>query len=144
MLRKKRMKKDGRPMPARGLRLPRKKKFEPMLETEAGVKVRSKYEQKCVEFLTKHGIRFQYEPLILLDGHKYRPDFYLPDYNLFVEICGFRHMPFYTDRQSHKEQIYDKRQLNSIFINYNGKGSLDELLRTELEKAGVDFVAGPE
>lgn len=138
------MKKDGRPMPSRGLRLPRKKKFEAELDTTAGVKVRSKYEKRCAEFLEKYGIRFQYEPLILLDGRKYRPDFYLPDYNLFVEICGYRHMPHYTDRQSHKEQIYEKRSLNSLFINYSGKGSLEKLLRAELEQAGVVFESDPE
>jgi hypothetical protein len=144
MQRRKRIKKDGRPMPSRGLRLPRKRKFEPELDTAAGVKVRSKYEQRCVAFLERHGIRFQYEPLILLDGKRYRPDFYLPDYNLFLEICGYRHMPHYIDRQSHKEQVYNKRELNSLFINYNGKGSLEKLLRTELERVGVVFESNSE
>ena len=98
MYKRKRMPKTGRPSPKPGVKLVRKKKFEAMLQTESGIRVRSKYEVCCADFLYKNNISFRYEPLILLAGKQYRPDFYLPRYNIFIEICGYGHMPFYNDR----------------------------------------------
>jgi len=87
-----------------------------------------------------NNIKYQYEPLILLDGRQYRPDFYLPDYNLFLEICGYRHMPFYSDRIERKQMIYKKNRLKAVFISYNGRGSLEKLIESELEKFGIEFI----
>jgi len=101
--------------------------------------VRSRYEKTTADFLYKNNIEFQYEPLILLAGKQYRPDFFLPRHNLFLEICGYNHMPFYTDRIGFKEQLYRKHSLNAIFIRYNGKGSLSAILRRSLGEHGVDF-----
>ena len=79
------------------------------------------------------------EPLILLDERQYRPDFYLPDYDLFLEICGYGHMPHYNDRTAHKMRIYHKHNLQAIFIYYNGKGSLEELIAKELQDFGISL-----
>lgn len=76
-------KKDGRSVPPRGVKLARRRKFEAELPTVSGVLVRSSYEKRTANYLTKNGIEFQYEPLILLEGRQYRPDFFLPRYNLF-------------------------------------------------------------
>jgi DNA helicase-4 len=123
--------------PLRGLRLARKKKFEPELATASGIKVRSEYEKKCADYLFSAHIKFRYEPLMLLGGKKYRPDFYLPEYDLFLEICGYGHMPFYKDRIAFKQEIYEKNNLSVIFVNYRGKGSLENILREKLEARGV-------
>jgi DNA helicase-4 len=135
-----RIKKTGKPKPMRprGIKLTRQRKFQPVLPTKSGVTVRSKSEIKCADFLHKHNIRFQYEPLILLDNRKFRPDFYLPDYNLFIEICGYDHMPHYRNRVDEKKRIYEKYNLNAVFIHYCGRGSLEEMLRLEFHKFGVD------
>ena len=115
-------------------------KSEPAWPTTAGVKVRSHYEQTCADYLHNNRVRFQYEPLILLGGRQFRPDFYLPDFNLFLEICGYGHMPYYRGRITHKKQVYRRHQLHAVFINYNGRGSLTKLIRAELECHGVTFV----
>ncbi|MCP4580025.1 MAG: hypothetical protein GY839_00295 [candidate division Zixibacteria bacterium] len=74
---------------------------------------------------------------MILEGRQFRPDFYLPDYNLFVEICGFGHMPFYRDRQAEKQHLYDKHKMKSVFIHYEGRGSLEKLIREKLNDLGV-------
>jgi len=102
--------------------------------TETEVKVRSSYEKRCVKFFAERDIRFRYEPLILLEGRQYRPDFFLPDLNLFVEICGYRHMPFYSDRIEFKRRLYNRHKLKAVFINYSGRGSLEKLLESELRE----------
>jgi len=125
--------------PPRGLKLPRKKLFEPVIDTRSGVKVRSSYEKRCADFLYKNNIRFQYEPLILLGGRQFRPDFYLPDFNLFIEICGYNHQPYYQDRRIHKEKIYGKNGIRAVFVNYNGTGKLEEMIDKELRAIGLEL-----
>lgn len=109
----------------------------PAIEADSGLLVRSKYEKCCVRFFKENNIEFQYEPLILLSGRQYRPDFFLPRYNLFIELCGYTHMPFYCDRLDKKKQLYAHHNLKALFIVYRGKGSLTELLRRELRSAGL-------
>jgi len=70
----------------------------------------------------------------LLEGKQYRPDFFLPDMELFVEICGYNHMPQYRDRVGFKEKIYERNGLKALFVYYNGRGSLADLLKAGLEE----------
>ncbi|MBD3382543.1 MAG: hypothetical protein GF404_10145 [candidate division Zixibacteria bacterium] len=86
-------------------------KRKPELETASGIRVRSKLEKVCVDYLSEHRISFKYEPLLLLEGRKFRPDFYLPEFDLFLEIAGYTHMPFYRDRLGDKTDIYRKYNL---------------------------------
>ena len=139
MQQRRRLKRSPRFTPPRGTVLERHGLFEPKIATGSGVKVRSKYEKKCADFLFENKIEFQYEPLILLAGKQYRPDFYLPALNLFIEICGYNHMPFYVDRTSFKKQLYEKHNLKAIFIYFNGKGSLEEELRKSLTAYGLEL-----
>ncbi|UCD94892.1 MAG: hypothetical protein JSU69_02235 [Candidatus Zixiibacteriota bacterium] len=132
MYRRRRLRTSGKYVLPRGVKLARRRKFEPKIVTESGIDVRSQYEKRCADYLHANRITFQYEPLILLGGRQFRPDFYLPDYDLFLEICGYGHMPFYRDRTSHKRQLYEKNNLNVIFIHYSGKGSLEKILEREL------------
>lgn len=125
--------------PLCGVRLPRQRRFEAILQTESGVKVRSKYERRCADFFTRHEVKFQYEPQILLGGRQFRPDFFLPEHELFVEICGYGHMPHYRDRVRQKQELYEQHGMRAVFVHYAGKGSLEDLLRTELAKAGVSL-----
>jgi hypothetical protein len=130
---RKRIRKDGRPVPGRGLRLPRKQRFQRELPTASDIRVRSQYEKHCVAYFESNRIQYHYEPVLLLGGRQYRPDFFLPEYNLFVEICGYGHMPYYRDRVVQKKQIYNKYQIPVLFLHYNGKGSLEKLLYEELK-----------
>lgn len=122
---------------SRGTRIPRKRKFEPVLETLSGVKVRSQLEKYCADFLHENKIRFQYEPLMLLGGRQFRPDFYLPDHNLFLEICGYNHMPFYRDRISSKKEIYEKHGLQVVFIEGKTPRTMLSLLQKELKARNI-------
>ena len=76
---------------------------------------------------------------MLLNGRKFRPDFFLPEYELFVEICGYNHQPYYRDRRIYKEQIYDRNGLKSVFVNHNGTGSLRFRIVEQLKPFGLEF-----
>lgn len=55
-----------------------------------GTKVRSKSEQSIADWLYRHNIRFQYEPVLKVTDFAFRPDFYLPDANLYIEHVSDR------------------------------------------------------
>ncbi|HER00294.1 MAG TPA: hypothetical protein ENO22_13220 [candidate division Zixibacteria bacterium] len=129
MIKYPRRKKHGRFSPTRGVRLPRKKKFEARLATRSGVNVRSELERKTADFLHKSGIEFRYEPLMLLGGRQFRPDFYLPAHNLFLEICGYNHMPFYRDRLRKKKEVYQAHGLKVYFVECSKSSELECHLR---------------
>ena len=53
--------------------------------------MRSSWEIAFAKFLNLHKISWSYEPrrFILKSGKQYTPDFYLPDFDLWIEIKGF-------------------------------------------------------
>lgn len=133
----KRPKKTGKPGQIKGTRLKRNLKFGPVIPASSGIKVRSQYEKICADWLNRNDIEFQYEPLMLIKGRQFRPDFYLPQHNLFLEICGYNHMPFYRDSIARKKALYDKYGLKSVFVNCGNLKSLPARLAEELSIYGL-------
>ena len=56
-----------------------------------GYRFRSRLEARWAVFFDTANIRYQYEPegFVLHDGTRYLPDFYLPDFEIYVEIKPF-------------------------------------------------------
>ena len=50
-----------------------------------GTKVRSKSEQYIGDWLYRHNIKFEYEPNIDFSDFAFRPDFFIPEANLYLE-----------------------------------------------------------
>ena len=59
--------------------------------TYKNIKMRSTWEAKFAEYLDKEGLHWKYEPkqFKLSDGSIYIPDFYIIEFNKWVEIKGF-------------------------------------------------------
>ena len=60
------------------------------LRTLSGARVKSFEELEIANYLTKHGVKFCYErpyekPTQTREYRQYRPDFFLPDYNIYIE-----------------------------------------------------------
>ena len=58
--------------------------------TLSNVRVKSFEELEIANFLTKHGVKFCYERPYKVwtqtgEYRQYRPDFYLPDYDIYIE-----------------------------------------------------------
>ena len=72
--------------------------------------------------LTKIGVVHEPEYTVMIDGHKYRYDFYLPDYNAFIEYDGEQH---YTpvnfgkwneeELQKHFQEIQEHDRIKNIY-----------------------------
>lgn len=50
-----------------------------------GTKVRSKSEQYIADWLYRHSIKFEYEPQVNFSDFDFRPDFYIPEANVYLE-----------------------------------------------------------
>ena len=69
----------------------------PIPTTYNGIQFRSRLEARWALFFDILGIKYEYEPegFIGCYGSKYLPDFYLPEYDIYVEVKGT------------KEQLYE-------------------------------------
>ena len=50
-----------------------------------GTKVRSKSEQFIADWFYRHSIKYEYEPLLNIKDFSFRPDFFIPEANLYIE-----------------------------------------------------------
>lgn len=66
--------------------------IKPIETVYKGYRFRSRLEARWAVFFDSLGIHYEYEPegFELKDGSRYLPDFYLPRFNLFVEIKASR------------------------------------------------------
>jgi len=76
-------------------------------------------ERRIAEILNKYGIDFKYESPVLIndDQDKQRiwyPDFYLPEYGIYIENYGIENTPTYDNGIIKKQQVYRKMGLPVI------------------------------
>jgi hypothetical protein len=72
---------------------PPPKQYGTLSVTIRGEQVKSHAEQKIADFLSRNGIRYEYERPIevgiwIFNEELCRPDFYLPDYDVYIEYWG--------------------------------------------------------
>ena len=119
--------------------------------------VKSLEEVSIANFLFLHGVRYEYEKLYPYksdDGsHKpYRPDFYLPDYDIYLEHFGINkdgRLPWLSDVEERKYQegmrwkrgIHKQHntKLLETYSYYSSEGRLLERLESKLKENGVKF-----
>ncbi|MBO6516487.1 MAG: UvrD-helicase domain-containing protein [Bacteroidia bacterium] len=82
------------------LSLPKNGKY---FTTLNGTKVRSKSEQYIADWLYRHSIKFEYEPNVNFSDFDFRPDFFIPEANLYLEHVSQRSYP-----TRGKEQQFNK------------------------------------
>ncbi|UZO80523.1 UvrD-helicase domain-containing protein [Aquimarina sp. ERC-38] len=84
--------------------LPKNGKFYTTLN---GTKVRSKSEQYIADWLYRHSIKFEYEPNVNFRDFTFRPDFYIPEANLYLEHVSNKSFP----TEGKEEQFYKVNKL---------------------------------
>ena len=89
-----------------------------------GIYMRSSYEIKFAQFLDLSSIKYLYEPKFFdLGNTTYTPDFYIPDWNLYIEIKGWW-------REDAKKKF-------DLFKKLYHKVRIKLLMGKELNKLGV-------
>ncbi len=98
----------------------------------AGTLVQSDGERLLADWFTAHHIGYRYdEKFRILSGHAIRPDFYLPELDVYVEYWGMDTAD-YKIGMLKKQQLYQQEGKRLISIYHADKPRLDALLRAKL------------
>lgn len=103
------------------------------IHCDDGHYVRSPNERIIDDTLYKERVFHEYERRYKgIDGITYYPDFYLTDYNLFIEFFGVEENKAKNER---KKNIYlQDKSHNWEFIEYHNRGNVDEIVIDIIEK----------
>ena len=102
------------------------------ISTEGGQLVQSDGERVIADFLHSHSIAYRYdERMQIIDGYAVRPDFYLPEFNVYIEYWGMDTAK-YKIGMLKKQEIYQQQGKRLISLSYKDKPRLEELLREKL------------
>lgn len=99
-----------------------------------GTKVKSKSEQYIADWLYRHSISFEYEPLLNIKDFNFRPDFYIPDANMYLEHVSDLSYPMEgKEKQFAKGKILFAKTLESqtqdtALFNH----TLDQMVKSRL------------
>lgn len=130
------------------------------LRTLRGEKVKSVEESIIANWLTVHGIKYEYErayehETASVEYRQYRPDFYLPEHKIYIEHFGIsrdgRPAPIFADPQRYMEGMRWKIDLHrknrttliQTFSHQVADRSIFQHLTKELLQRGVPIVALP-
>lgn len=120
-------------------------------------RVKSLEEVSIANFLFLNGINYEYERLYPFESDDptrkaYRPDFYLPDYNLYLEHFGISkdgHLPWlskieeqkYLDDMAWKRETHKSHgtKLLETYSYLSSEGKLLDYLDSLLRKSGVEY-----
>ena len=118
--------------------------------TKLGEVVRSDSERRIADYFAGNGIRYQYEkPAMSRWGLRRisRPDFYLPDYGVYVEYWGLVNLPNNSARNRYERTLrwkmaqYHKNGMRFVSLYPNDLQNLDASFRPKLEAASGKAVS---
>ena len=102
-----------------------------------GRKVRSKSEMIISNFLFKHGIRAIYEKAVYYYNNnetiELHPDFYLPDYDLYIEHNGTTNEKSYKNRKEKTEKMYKELGYNLVITTETDLHDIEAKLKPILK-----------
>jgi len=116
--------------------------------TQKGEEVRSFAEKRIADYFTRNNINYVYEQEVRVRGgclflSEYvvgNPDFYLPDYDVYVEYWGLvdadneRTRERYVENMKKKMAIYYRNNIKFISIYPRNLENLDWIFRKKFEK----------
>ena len=88
-----------------------------------GTQVRSKSEQYIADWLFRHNIHFSYEPEVNFRDFDFKPDFFIPEANLYIEHVSGKSFPMYDKEKQfkmagkHLVKTYETQTKNSATFN---------------------------
>jgi hypothetical protein len=97
-----------------------------------GTLVQSDGERRIAEWLHSRGIAYRYdERFRILEGHAIRPDFYLPEFDVYIEYWGLDTAD-YKIGMLKKQQLYQQEGKRLVSVHFCEKDRLPELLAERL------------
>ena len=112
-----------------------RERFPPTIRASDGHMVRSRGEAMIDAFFYEKRIVHAYERLVPVE-HTVYCDFFLPEYDLYVEFWGMENDPKYKVRKEKKLEIYRQNELKLLEIKDGHINNLDDYLISQLVKYG--------
>ena len=111
-----------------------KVELQKKIRTKDGTWVQSDGERKIAEILASEKIRYRYdERFRILDGYAIRPDFYLPEFDIYIEYWGMDTTD-YKIGMLKKQKLYQRQGKKLVSLYPEDKPRMRELLLEKLEK----------
>ena len=102
------------------------------LRTVDEVAVQSKGEKRIGDWLAAKGIAYRYDARMLIaGGERIRPDFYLPEFDLYIEYWGMD-TPEYLASRQRKQILYQRERKKLISLSFRDFERLEEALEEKL------------
>lgn len=102
------------------------------IEARDGTVVQSEGERRLADWLTAHGLTYRYDAKFrLIAEFQIRPDFYLPELDLYIEYWGMD-TPQYKMSMYKKQMLYQQEGKRLISVYPKDLSTLDRLLQTKL------------
>ena len=117
-----------------------RKNYSKPYKTNRGETVKSGGEKRIADYFHRYGIKYEYERQLRFGGFlgfnskKFRPDFYLPDFNLYIEYCGLRGQTEYDRTVNYKKRMYRKHSVRIVYIYPTELRDLHFVLKRKSEK----------
>lgn len=111
--------------------LPKDGKYFTTLDS---TKVRSKSEQFIADWFYRHNIKYEYEPLLNIKTFSFRPDFFIPKANLYIEHTSDLSYSMRDKEEQFKKgklllvKTYDSMTKDSALFNH----TLDKIVKNRL------------
>jgi len=119
-----------------------KVELQKTIRAKDGTLVQSDGERLICEALTEQGIRYRYdERFRILNGHAIRPDFYLPEFDLYIEYWGMDTAD-YKIGMLKKQQLYQQQGKKLISLYPDDKLNLRQVLLSKLQKVNAPDPSG--
>jgi hypothetical protein len=97
-----------------------------------GTLVQSDGERLIAEWLTTNNISYRYdERFRIMEGYAIRPDFYLPEFDIYIEYWGMDTAD-YKIGMLKKQQLYQQEGKRCLSLHFRDKPRLEEFLREKL------------
>ena len=107
------------------------------IRAKDGTLVQSHGERRIAEYLRNVGITFRYdERFRILNGYAIRPDFYLPELDVYIEYWGMDTAD-YKIGMLKKQKLYQQQGKKLISVYREDKPNLDRILGKKLGRYGA-------
>lgn len=103
-------------------------------KSKSGIEVKSKGEKFIADYFLKNNYKFEYEKPLIIKGKKVsKPDFYLNDYDVYVEFWGGYGNKEYDKIRKFKIKKYKSYNIKFISLYPGSLEDITELLKLKLE-----------
>ena len=104
------------------------------LRTVDEVAVQSRGERRIGDWLAKKGIAYSYdERYLIARDTRIRPDFYLPEFDLYIEYWGMD-TPGYVANMQMKKMLYQRAAKKLISVSWRDLDRIEQVLEEKLAR----------